>query len=177
MLAHEFDILWAPIEGQTQSHPSCSRNHNRSNPSVTTRIWLWGWQRGLQCYGREVNPLRRLPKRLSTFGQGYWKREEAQWPEGWLRASKDELRDGTASRGHHPQFNSWCPADWDWLQDRSLSIREEIGWIDYQEEKVYWTPAHNTLASRMIIDQITPIYPKMMKKSIRMSSASRWCWV
>jgi hypothetical protein len=44
--------------------------------------------------------------------------------------------------------------------NRSRSIREETGRIEYQEEKVYRTPAHNALASRMLIDQLTPYLPK-----------------
>jgi hypothetical protein len=39
-------------------------------------------------------------------------------------------------------------------------IREEIGQIEYQGELVYRTLAHNALASRMLIDQITPHLPK-----------------
>jgi hypothetical protein len=40
------------------------------------------------------------------------------------------------------------------------SIREELDRIEYQGEWVYRTPAHNALASRMIIDQLTPLLPK-----------------
>jgi hypothetical protein len=39
-------------------------------------------------------------------------------------------------------------------------IREEIGQIEYQGELVYRTLAHNALALRMLIDQITPHLPK-----------------
>jgi hypothetical protein len=39
-------------------------------------------------------------------------------------------------------------------------IREEFGWIKYQGEQVYCTLALNALASRMIIDQLTPLLPK-----------------
>jgi hypothetical protein len=39
-------------------------------------------------------------------------------------------------------------------------IHEEIGRIEYQGEQVYRTPTHNALASRMLIDQITPHLPK-----------------
>jgi hypothetical protein len=31
-----------------------------------------------------------------------------------------------------------------------------MGWIKYQGEEVYHTPAQNTLASRMLINQLTP---------------------
>jgi hypothetical protein len=43
-------------------------------------------------------------------------------------------------------------------------ISEEHGWIEYQGEQVYRTPAHNTLASRMIVDQLTPLLPKDSKE-------------
>jgi hypothetical protein len=33
------------------------------------------------------------------------------------------------------------------------------------------------MASRMLIDQITPIYPNIMNKSMHMSSTSRQCWM
>jgi hypothetical protein len=39
-------------------------------------------------------------------------------------------------------------------------IHEEIGWIEYQGEQVYRTPAHNTLASRKLFDQLSPYLPK-----------------
>jgi hypothetical protein len=39
-------------------------------------------------------------------------------------------------------------------------IHEEIGQIEYQGEHVYRTLAHNALASRMLIDQLTPYLPK-----------------
>jgi hypothetical protein len=39
-------------------------------------------------------------------------------------------------------------------------IREEIDQNEYQGEQVYRTPAHNALASRMLINQITPHLPK-----------------
>jgi hypothetical protein len=61
---------------------------------------------------------------------------------------------------HHPKFNLRRPAKWDRLRDRSWSICEEIGQIEYQGEQVYRTPAHNALASRMLIDQLTPHLPK-----------------
>jgi hypothetical protein len=77
-----------------------------------------------------------------------------------LGASEDEPRDSAPTRRHHPKFNSQCPVDRDRLQNRSRSIREEIGRIEYQEEQVYHTPAQNTLASRMLIDQLTPHLPK-----------------
>jgi hypothetical protein len=37
---------------------------------------------------------------------------------------------------------------------------QEIGRIEYQGELVYRTLAHNALALRMIIDQVTPHLPK-----------------
>jgi hypothetical protein len=48
------------------------------------------------------------------------------------RSSNDEPRDGAPSRRHHPKFNSWHPACWDRLRDRSRSISEEISQIKYQ---------------------------------------------
>jgi hypothetical protein len=36
--------------------------------------------------------------------------------------------------------------------------------------------AYNELDSRMLINQITPIYPRIMKKSTHMPSVSRRCW-
>jgi hypothetical protein len=38
-------------------------------------------------------------------------------------------------------------------------------------------PIHNVLTSRMLIEQITPIYPRITKKSPRMSSVSKRCWI
>jgi hypothetical protein len=32
--------------------------------------------------------------------------------------------------------------------------------IEYHAEQVYYTPAHNALASRMIVDQLTPLLRK-----------------
>jgi hypothetical protein len=76
------------------------------------------------------------------------------------RISDDEPRDGAPLRRHNPKLNSPCPADWDRLRYRSRSIWEEIGQIEYQGEHVYRMPAHNALASRMLIDQLTPHLPK-----------------
>jgi hypothetical protein len=59
-------------------------------------------------------------------------------------------------RRHHPKFNSQHSADLDRLQNQSRSIQEEMGRIVYQGEQVYRTPAQNALASRMLIDQLTP---------------------
>jgi hypothetical protein len=56
-------------------------------------------------------------------------------------ASKDEPRDGAPMRRHHPKFNSRHPADRDRFQNRSRSIQEELGRIEYQGEQVYRTPA------------------------------------
>jgi hypothetical protein len=39
-------------------------------------------------------------------------------------------------------------------------IRDEIGQIEYHGEEVYRTAAHNAMALRMLIDQITPHFPK-----------------
>jgi hypothetical protein len=36
----------------------------------------------------------------------------------------------------------------------------ELGWIKYQGEQVYHMLTHNTLASRVINDQLTPLLPK-----------------
>jgi hypothetical protein len=52
------------------------------------------------------------------------------------------------------------PAGQDRLLDRSRSICEEISQIEYQGEQVYRMPAPNTLASRMLINQLTPHLPK-----------------
>jgi hypothetical protein len=71
-------------------------------------------------------------------------------------SSIDELRDGAPSRRLHPKFSSRHTA----VRDQSRSIHEEISCIEYQEEQVYCTLAHNALASRMLIDQITPHLPK-----------------
>jgi hypothetical protein len=35
-----------------------------------------------------------------------------------------------------------------------------MGWIEYQGEQVYHTPTQNALASRMLINQLTPHLPK-----------------
>jgi hypothetical protein len=43
-------------------------------------------------------------------------------------------------------------------------LHEEIGQIEWQGEQVYRTPAHNALASRVIIDQLTPLLPKDSKE-------------
>jgi hypothetical protein len=39
-------------------------------------------------------------------------------------------------------------------------IHEELGRIEYHGEHVYRTSIHNALASRMIINQLTPLLPK-----------------
>jgi hypothetical protein len=59
----------------------------------------------------------------------------------------DEVGDGDPSRRHHLKFN------------QSWSIYEELRRIEYQGEHVYHTSAHNALALRMIIDQLTPLLP------------------
>jgi hypothetical protein len=69
---------------------------------------------------------------------------------------EDEPRDDAPTRRHQPKFHSRCPVDRDRLRNRSQSICEEINRIEYQGEQVYRTPAQNTLASRMLIDQLTP---------------------
>jgi hypothetical protein len=86
---------------------------------------------------------------------------------------EDEPRDGAPVRRHHPKFNSRCNADRDRLWNRSWSICEEIGQIEYQGEQVYRTLAQNALVSRMLIDQLTPTCQKTMKKSTYTWSASR----
>jgi hypothetical protein len=118
-----------------------------------------------------MNPMRK-PLKRSSGRQRRKLLRQLIWP-GMLKgergttacrmtrvASDDEPRDGTPSRRHHPKFNPWHPADQDRLRDRSRSIREEIGWIEYQGEQVYRTPTHNALASRMLINQLTPHLPK-----------------
>jgi hypothetical protein len=52
-------------------------------------------------------------------------------------ASEDEPRDGTPVSRHHPKFNSWRKVDQDQLHNRSRSIHEELGQIEYQGEQVY----------------------------------------
>jgi hypothetical protein len=74
-------------------------------------------------------------------------------------ASDDQPRDGAPMR-HHPKFNSRHPANRDRLWNYSQSIREEMSRIEYQGEQVYCTLVHNTLATRMLIDQLTPHLPK-----------------
>jgi hypothetical protein len=39
-------------------------------------------------------------------------------------------------------------------------IREELSWIDYQGEQVFYTPTDNALASWMIVDQLAPLLRK-----------------
>jgi hypothetical protein len=39
-----------------------------------------------------------------------------------------------------------------------------MGWIEYQGEQVYCTLTQNALASRMLIDQLTPHLPKDNKE-------------
>jgi hypothetical protein len=85
-----------------------------------------------------------------------------------LGASKDEPRDGAPTRRDLPKFNSQRPADQNRLQNRSRSIHDEIGWIEYQGELVYHTPVQNALASWMLIDQLNPTYQKTTKKSTHM---------
>jgi hypothetical protein len=48
--------------------------------------------------------------------------------------SDDEPRDGSPTRRHHSKFNSRHPANRDRLQNRSRSIWEEMGRIEYQGE-------------------------------------------
>jgi hypothetical protein len=67
-------------------------------------------------------------------------------------ASDDEPRDGAPIARHHPKFNSRCPTNRDRLRNRSRSICEEMGPIEYQGEQFYRTPAQNALASRMLIN-------------------------
>jgi hypothetical protein len=74
--------------------------------------------------------------------------------------SEDERLDGAPTRRHHPKFNSGCNTDRGRLRHRSRSIREEFGRVTYQGEQVYRTLAHNALASRMLVNQITPHLPK-----------------
>jgi hypothetical protein len=73
--------------------------------------------------------------------------------------SEDEAEDDVASRGHHPKFNRQRSAARDRLWDRSQTLHEEIGRIEWQGEQVYRTATHNALASKVIIDQLTPLLP------------------
>jgi hypothetical protein len=70
------------------------------------------------------------------------------------------LSNGGPARRYHPKFNSWHLADRDQLRNWSRSIREEIDQIEYQGEQVYRTLVQNAMASRMLIDQLTPHQPK-----------------
>jgi hypothetical protein len=73
--------------------------------------------------------------------------------------SENERSDGAPTRRHHPKFNSRCNIDRDRVLNRSRSIREEFGQVEYQGEQVYRMLAHNALVSRMLVDQITPYLP------------------
>jgi hypothetical protein len=86
------------------------------------------------------------------------KRHQGQQDD--LGASEDEAEDDAASEGHHPKFNCQHPADRDRLWDRSWMLHEEISRIEWQGEQVYHMPAYNALASRVIVDQLTPLLPK-----------------
>jgi hypothetical protein len=46
-------------------------------------------------------------------------------------ASDDEPRDGAPTRRHHPKFDSRHPANRDRLRNRSRSIQEDMGQIEY----------------------------------------------
>jgi hypothetical protein len=46
------------------------------------------------------------------------------------------------------------------LQYRSGTLQEDLGQIDWQDEQVYRTPAHNAMSSRVIVDKLTPLLPK-----------------
>jgi hypothetical protein len=121
-----------------------------------------------------MNPLRRPSKRSSArlrrklLGQPWADHlaKDAEKGKGHnglqdhSGASNDWPRVGAPTRRHHPKFNPRYTVDRDQLRDRSRSIREEISRIEYQGEQVYRTPAHNTLASRMLIDQLTHHLPK-----------------
>jgi hypothetical protein len=78
--------------------------------------------------------------------------------------SEDEAEDDVASRGHHPKFNRQRSAARDRLWDRSQTLHEEIGQIEWQGEQVYHTPAHNALASQVIVNKLTPLLPKDSKE-------------
>jgi hypothetical protein len=95
-----------------------------------------------------------------TSGQGLDKKKGHDGMQDDSEALKDEHLDGAPTRRHHPKFNSWCNTDRDWLWHRSRSIREEIGQVEYQGEQVYHMPTHNALASRVLVNQITPHLPK-----------------
>jgi hypothetical protein len=79
-------------------------------------------------------------------------------------ALDDEPRDGAPTRRHHPKFDSRRPTNQDRFQNRSQSIQEEMGRIEYQGEQVYCTPAQNALASNMLMDPLTPTCQKTIKK-------------
>jgi hypothetical protein len=82
---------------------------------------------------------------------------------GWQndsRASKDEDEDGAASGRYHPKFNRLCPAGRERLRGRSPMLHEGIGQIEWQGEQVYCTLAHDALALRVIVDQLTPSLSK-----------------
>jgi hypothetical protein len=91
-------------------------------------------------------------------------------------SSEDEHPDRAPTGRHHPKFNSRCHSDRDRFRHRSRLIHEEFGRVEYLGEQVYRTLAHNALASSMLMDQITPSSPRIMKQSTRMSSGSWQCW-
>jgi hypothetical protein len=39
-------------------------------------------------------------------------------------------------------------------------LHEEIGRIEWQGEQIYNTPTRNTVSSRVVLDQLTPLLPK-----------------
>jgi hypothetical protein len=98
---------------------------------------------------REIHPLIRPPKKSNEKQKRRW-HEQPVWPGSSIKG-----RGITACR-----INSRRRVDRVRLRDRSRLIHEEIGRIEYQGEQVYRTPTHNALASRMLIDQITPHLPK-----------------
>jgi hypothetical protein len=48
--------------------------------------------------------------------------------------SEDEAKDGAASGGHHPKFNQHRHAGRERLRDRSCTLHEELGQIEWQGE-------------------------------------------
>jgi hypothetical protein len=62
--------------------------------------------------------------------------------------------------GHHPKYNRQRPTGRERLRNCSRMLHEEIDRIKWQGKQVYRTPAHNALASTVIIDQLNPLLPK-----------------
>jgi hypothetical protein len=164
-LAAAIDLIYSPSSGSDSKYSGevYMMEQGGELPEKTTKDLQWE-------AGEEIARAKRLA----------WELDKRKGHDGLQDDSgglKDEHPDGAPTRRHHPKFNSQHNTDRDQLQHRSRSIRQEFGQVEYQGEQVYSTPAHNALASRMLADQITPISPRIMKRSTHMSSSSRRCWM